>query len=131
MAGRNCSVDPFTLLPDHGDLARLGGVSRARRPDPPLKLMSYKGWVPEDADLPTIRAFFDDAWRQHQRVICDDTRPAVAALGGARPDRVLVAACPENAMISNGSRGSGAQAALRAVASDKNYVGAAQTAATV
>lgn len=57
------------------------------RSDPRLKLMPYKGWVPEDADLPTIRAFLDDARWQHQMVICDDPRPAVAALGRALPER--------------------------------------------
>lgn len=57
------------------------------RSDPRLKLMPYKGWVPEAADLPTIRAFLDDARGQHQMVICDDPRPAVAALGRARPER--------------------------------------------
>lgn len=56
------------------------------RSDPRLKLMPYKGWVPADADLPTIRAFLDDAQRQHQMVICDDPRPAVAALGRASPE---------------------------------------------
>lgn len=55
------------------------------RSAPRLKLMPYKGWVPEDADLPTIRAFLNDAQRQHQMVICDDPRPAVAALGRAPP----------------------------------------------
>ncbi|HMQ16352.1 MAG TPA: glycerophosphodiester phosphodiesterase family protein [Phycisphaerae bacterium] len=56
------------------------------RSDARLKLMPYKGWVPEDADLPTIRAFLDAAQRQHQMAICDDPRPAVAALGRALPD---------------------------------------------
>ncbi|KAB2949476.1 MAG: glycerophosphodiester phosphodiesterase family protein [Phycisphaerae bacterium] len=55
------------------------------RSDPRLKLMPYKGWVPEDADVPTIRAFLDDARRQHQMVICDDPRPAIAALGRTPP----------------------------------------------
>jgi hypothetical protein len=57
------------------------------RSDPRLKLMPYKGWVPEDADLPTIRAFLDDAQQHHQMVICDDPRPAVTALSRARPER--------------------------------------------
>jgi hypothetical protein len=56
------------------------------RTDPRLKLMTYKGWVPEDAGLPTIRAFLDDAHRQHQMVICDDPRPAIAALGRTPPE---------------------------------------------
>ncbi len=55
------------------------------RSDPRLKSMAYKGWVPEDADVPTIRAFLDDAQRQHQMVICDDPRPAIAALGRTPP----------------------------------------------
>jgi hypothetical protein len=55
------------------------------RSDPRLKLMAYKGWVPEDADVPTIRAFLDDAQRRHQMVICDDPRPAIAALGRTPP----------------------------------------------
>lgn len=55
------------------------------RSDPRLKLMPYKGWVPENTDLPTIRAFLDDAQRQHQMVICDDPRPAIAALGRTPP----------------------------------------------
>ncbi|MCG3125596.1 MAG: hypothetical protein CHACPFDD_00421 [Phycisphaerae bacterium] len=57
------------------------------RSDRRLKLMPYKGWVPEDADPPTLRAFLDDAERHHQMVICDDPRPAVAAFGRARPER--------------------------------------------
>jgi hypothetical protein len=56
------------------------------RTDPRLELMTYKGWVPEDADLPTIRAFLDDAQRQHQMVICDNPRPAIAALGRTPPE---------------------------------------------
>jgi hypothetical protein len=75
----------FAPARDYADLARLGGVSRAQRTAPRLKLMPYKGWVPEDADLPTIRAFLNGAQRQHQMAICDDPRPAVAVLGRAPP----------------------------------------------
>jgi hypothetical protein len=49
--------------------------------------MPYKGWVPVDTDLVAIRAFLADAQRQHQMVICDDPRPAVAALGRTLPDK--------------------------------------------
>jgi hypothetical protein len=57
------------------------------RSDPRLRLMAYNGWVPEGSDLGAIRSFLDDARRQHQMVICDDPRPAVAALGRALPAR--------------------------------------------
>lgn len=57
------------------------------RSDPRLKLIPYKGWVPENADLPGIRAFLDDARRQQQMVICDDPRPAVTALDRAHPEK--------------------------------------------
>ena len=56
------------------------------RSDPRVKLMAYKGWLPETGDPVTIRAFLDDARQQHQTVICDDPRPAVAALGRMAPD---------------------------------------------
>lgn len=48
--------------------------------------MPYKGWVPEDADLSTLRAFLDDAQQQRQMVICDDPRSAAAVLGRAPPE---------------------------------------------
>ncbi|MEW6251860.1 MAG: glycerophosphodiester phosphodiesterase family protein [Planctomycetota bacterium] len=73
------------------------------RADPRLRLMSYKGWLPEGGpesadptairtfpdptairtfpDPTAIHTFLDDARRQHQMVICDDPRPAAAALG--------------------------------------------------
>jgi hypothetical protein len=59
------------------------------RADPRLKMIGYKGWVPVTNGAPAIRAFLEDAQRQHLMVICDDPRPAVAALGlkppGGRP----------------------------------------------
>lgn len=53
------------------------------RSDPRVKMSGYNGWVPRTADAATIRAFLETARRQRLMAICDDPRPAVAALGEA------------------------------------------------
>ncbi|MBI4581584.1 MAG: prolyl oligopeptidase family serine peptidase [Planctomycetes bacterium] len=60
------------------------------RADPRVKLLPYAGWVPEQAEPAAIKAFMEDARRDHRMVICEDPRSAVAALGRKPPgDRPL------------------------------------------